>query len=374
MIDPNEIKNFDFQDESFRSFLRLIPAAVAVLDTEVHYLAVSDRWYTDYGIQQKDIIGKSHYDIFPEILKMPHWLALHQSSLQGAVHQHDEDYFPREDGTIQWVRWKIYPWHDKKGEIGGMIFYTEVITEEKEYQRSLEKANQNLSTALNEVQDKNRYLEEFAYITAHNLRAPATNLTALARLYELKEELEDRDEIISQIATSTQTLISTLDDLQQALVIRTNTDIKKDQLSFEEIYQSTLNQVSALLKGCKGCIEADFLAVESIEFPKSYMESIFINMVSNAIKYRSPERCLELKIGTYLKDDQVHLYFKDNGLGIDLEKYGDKLFKMGKSFHQFKDSKGIGLFIVKSQVEALKGKIDVSSEVNVGTQFTIIFN
>ncbi len=370
----DKIKNFDFEDESFISFLKRIPAAVAVLDTQIRYIAVSDRWISDYGLENQDIIGKCHYEIFPEILDMPEWLAYHQSSLKGAVHQVDEDSFPRADGRLQWIRWKIYPWYSKPQQVGGMIFYTEVITEQKEKQLSLEKANKELSSALEELQHKNQQLEEFAYITAHNLRSSTTNLAALTKLYGVTEESRVKENVIHQISTSTQTLINTLDDLQESLVIQTHTDIPKDLIRFEEVCVATVEQMEALLEECQAHIETDFSQAATVSFPKSYMESIFTNLVSNAIKYRSPERILHLKIGSYLKNNRVHLYFQDNGLGIDLIKHQKKLFKMGRTFHRKKDARGIGLFLIKSQIEALKGDIEVASEVNKGTTFTVIFN
>ncbi len=368
-----QINEFNFQDPSFISFLKRIPAAVAVLDTEIKYIAVSDRWYSDYGITDLDIIGKSHYEIFPEILNMPEWLAFHQSSLKGAVHEKEEDCFPREDGGLQWIRWKIYPWYNSKKEIGGMIFYTEEITQSKERQLSLERANQKLSATLEEIQRKNAQLEDFAHITAHNLRAPATNLIALTQLYTGANSQDQKEKIVSQIDLASQHLVETLDQLQKALIIRTNTDMENQTLVFEEIVSSTRDQVSTLLDECQAEVHTNFVEAPNIEYPKTYLESIFINLLSNAIKYRSPQRRLKVHIRTYVEKDQIHLKVEDNGLGIDLVRHGSKMFKMGKTFHASKDSRGMGLFMIKTQIEALKGEIKVESTVDQGSTFTVIF-
>ncbi|OCC28252.1 Histidine kinase [Leptospira interrogans serovar Canicola] len=103
------------------------------------------------------------------------------------------------------------------------------------------------------------------------------------------------------------------------------------------------------------------------------MESILLNFLTNAVKYRHPDRVPEITLNAERQENRLILSIKDNGLGIDMKKYGDKLFGMYKTFHNNKDAKGIGLFITKNQVEAMGGKIEVESRLNNGTTFRIIF-
>ncbi len=105
----------------------------------------------------------------------------------------------------------------------------------------------------------------------------------------------------------------------------------------------------------------------------SYLDSILLNLLTNAIKYKSPERKPIVRARTTFEDDQLKLYFSDNGLGIDLERYGDRIFGLYQRFHEHADSKGLGLYIVNSQVRAMGGTIEVESEVNKGTTFIITF-
>ncbi len=354
--------------------MKHIPGAVAVLDTEIKYVAVSDRWYKDYNLEGRDIIGVSHYEIFPEILEMPNWLADHQAALKGAILEKHEDKFIRENGDVQWLRWKIYPWYKDKNNIGGMIFYTEVITESKEKEISLEQTNKKLTNTLEELQSKNKQLEEFTRITAHNLRSPATNLIALSKLYQTSSDVDSKNKIIEHIASSSQNLVDTIDDLQKILILQVNVDgHEKQEIFFEKAFHTVFEQIDTLLKIAEGSIETDFSQIDKISFSKTFLESIFINLISNAIKYRSPDRNLVIRIFSEQKEGETLLHIQDNGLGIDLKKHGKKLFKMGKTFHNNKDSRGIGLFMIKNQLEILGSKITVDSEVNVGTTFTIIF-
>ena len=111
----------------------------------------------------------------------------------------------------------------------------------------------------------------------------------------------------------------------------------------------------------------------AVNFNPAYLESILLNLIFNSIRYSSPKRRPRVEISTTLHDEQVSLHIRDNGIGIDLDKYGDQLFGLYKTFTDHQDSKGIGLFISKNQVNAMGGKVTVQSKVDEGTTFTILF-
>ncbi len=140
-------------EEQMRLFIKHTPAAVAMFDNEVKYLAASSRWYHDYNIEGKEIIGKSHYEIFPEIDNMAEWKEIHRRCLNGESITNEKDIFPRFDGRIDWIRWDIHPWMTNDGRVGGIIMFTEVITERIENElrinREREKAQRYLDIAGN---------------------------------------------------------------------------------------------------------------------------------------------------------------------------------------------------------------------------------
>jgi len=122
-------------EAKFRLFVEHAPAAVAMFDREMRYLAISRRWLSDYGLGDRELIGRSHYEIFPEVPEQ--WREIHQRCLRGAIESCDEDLFDRADGTQEWLKWEIRPWHDGGGHIGGIIMFTEAITDRKKAQAEI---------------------------------------------------------------------------------------------------------------------------------------------------------------------------------------------------------------------------------------------
>jgi PAS domain S-box-containing protein len=123
-------RNLAASQELLREFIQRTPAAIAMMDTEMRYLQASDRWLKDYHLDGRNIIGRSHYEIFPD--SPQRWKDIHQRVLQGAVESCDEDPFPRANGGMEWLQWEARPWRQPNGEIGGLIFFTQVITARKE--------------------------------------------------------------------------------------------------------------------------------------------------------------------------------------------------------------------------------------------------
>ncbi|HET7752551.1 MAG TPA: response regulator [Anaeromyxobacteraceae bacterium] len=123
-------------EDRLRLFVEHAPAAIAMVDRDMRYIAVSRRWLTDYRVTESDLVGRSHYDVFPDL--PAHWRDIHRRCLAGAVERSEEEPFPRADGRIDWVKWEIHPWRTAAGEIGGLMLFTEVITRRKEAELALQ--------------------------------------------------------------------------------------------------------------------------------------------------------------------------------------------------------------------------------------------
>ncbi|MBV5330992.1 PAS domain S-box protein, partial [bacterium] len=135
-------------ERKLKLFVEYAPAAIAMFDRDMKYIAASRRFLADYNLKDENIIGRSHYEIFPEISER--WKEIHRRCLAGAIEKEEEDPFPRMDGTLDWVRWEIHPWNDRSGEIGGIILFSEVITERKLAEKQVQLQLQRMS-ALREI-------------------------------------------------------------------------------------------------------------------------------------------------------------------------------------------------------------------------------
>lgn len=168
-------------------------------------------------------------------------------------------------------------------------------------------------------------------------------------------------------------LNQTLNDLVNVLVIKSNNNIEKEAISLTGIFIQVKKNIESLLTDKKGTIEANFSAIDELQYNRIHIESIFLNMISNAIRYSSPDRRLKIKIKSYKQENWVVVEFGDNGLGMDLNRYGDRLFGLYQRFHGNVEGKGLGLYMTRSQVIAMGGKIEVESEPGKGTTFKIYF-
>src|SRR5829696_67474 len=223
---------------------------------------------------------------------------------------------------------------------------------------------------------RNKDLEQFTYIISHNLRAPVANIIGLS--YRL-QQAGLPDDIRSQIGAGLSTSVSKLDevirDLNDILKIRQKVDESKQLINFTKFASDIQLSIEKMIENEKAVILWDFTQAEEIITIKSYLHSIFFNLISNSLKYRQPTVAPMIKITSQKIDGKIVLLFEDNGIGIDLSTAREHVFGLYKRFHTDRaEGKGMGLYMVKTQVESMGGKISISSEVNAGTQFRIEFN
>lgn len=220
----------------------------------------------------------------------------------------------------------------------------------------------------------NNELEKFAYITSHNLRAPVVNLLSLTEMQREENLPEDlRIEIEEKIHESVKRLDSTLNDLIEIVASKATEDIKSETLDLQNELNHVLKSIEKQIKDSGAQIDTNFSECSTITYPKRYLNSILLNLLTNAIKYHSPDRQLVINLKTRTEHDYIVLYFSDNGVGIDMERFGRKMFGLYQRFHTKIEGKGLGLYIIKSQIEAMDGKIEVDSTPGVGTTFRIYF-
>ena len=270
----------------------------------------------------------------------------------------------RKDGKEFTAQLSLVGLKDKDSNVKGYLAIGIDITDIKE-------AEKEIKTLLNVTQAQNKRLMNFAHIVSHNLRSHSGNIKMILDLIKLENTESISDEYYKLLNEASDNLLETIDHLNQVVSVGISEDEKPEEILLSELLDKTVANIKAL------CIKENCTIHNNIEEDikvnaiPAYLESVFLNLLTNAIKYKSPSRPPIIKVQAKRYLDQIMLIFEDNGLGIDLEKHGDKLFGMYKTFHGNKDARGIGLFMTKNQIEAMGGKIEVESHLDKGTVFKI---
>ena len=220
---------------------------------------------------------------------------------------------------------------------------------------------------------QNKQLEDFSYIISHNLRGPMSNLKSLLGFHKEEDTVSGKDQLMDYFETTVTNLASTLDELLEVVTIRHESKKEREILNFEDIFSKIMANYQGQIMEFNARVTCDFSEAPTVEYSGVYLESIMQNLLSNALKYRSKNRLPEIHFKTRNVGNKIELSAIDNGLGIDMEVHGNRIFGLHKTFHKHPDAKGVGLFITKAQVEAMGGEISVQSEVDKGATFEIIF-
>ncbi|RYZ96278.1 MAG: hypothetical protein EOP47_24175 [Sphingobacteriaceae bacterium] len=269
-------------------------------------------------------------------------------------------------GAQIWIRSIGEPFYDTDGKLTKLRGVCQDIDQYKSNEIALSKS-------LELITQNNQQLKNFTHILSHNIRNHASNISLISSLIDADTLDEENADIIGKIKTISAGLNTTLDDLAEAIKIKESV-IAPEQLSFADV----TNHVLAILESGIIINSAEIniqYEVETVNFPAIYLESIIMNLLTNAIKYGKPTENPVINLSTR-KDEQGRtiLECRDNGIGIDLALHGKKIFGLYKTFHERKDARGVGLFLLKTQIESQGGFIVVESKPGKGSTFKIIFN
>ena len=273
----------------------------------------------------------------------------------------------KKDRTEFWLRFTMIPIYNSEKELSHWVSIQRDVTDEKNQEKEKEQL-------IKELTQNNKDLKQFSYITSHNLRAPMSNLVGLLNLME-DIEIEDQElkEILDGFNKSAHLLNETIEDLTKVMIIKDNASIQKEDVSLIDIFENVFNQLTNQIEIYNPILKLNLDSVAVLNTNKAYLESILLNLLTNSLKYSSKDRVLKISVIAEQIENSVKLIFKDNGIGIDLNKNKDKIFGLYQRFHDYPDSKGLGLYLVKSQVEAMKGNISIESQLNKGTTITLTF-
>ncbi len=331
---------------------------ILVNRSECEYLGVSD---------PQELLGKSDFDLYdPEIAQISRDEDLYVMNTNSPILGRETINIKTDGSATSFLISKI-PLNGEDGKPYGLVGISLDIS-------NLKQQEADLRDLINVTSLQNKKLVNFAHIVSHNLRSHTANFSMLLDFLIREKDETEKLNIIKMLTRASDNLLETLENLNEVVAISTNTNMEKKSVNLVDKIASVQQNLTAFLQTNRAKLLIDIPPGTTIKAVPAYVDSILLNFITNAVRYKDPERDPVIKLSVEQKDHYTILGIEDNGMGIDLKKYGDKLFGMYKTFHNNPDARGIGLYITKNQIEAMNGKVTTSSKVGKGTTFKIYFN
>lgn len=353
------LQNLAFQENLFRQTFENAPIGIALVSLQGKWLKVNGNIPKMLGYTDAELLELTFQDItHPEDLEVD--LSYVNDLLSGKVESYSiEKRYLHKNGSVVWGLLAVSLIRDSQGEPQYFVSQINDITERKEQYAT--------------IQDQNNRLLNFTYIVSHNLRSHSANMTLLINLIKEEKLTREEDPYLPLLEKACNNLSETILHLNSVTQIHTRTEEQLRQLNLYEYIEKAIENIRALAIETNTTIENNADTTITIMAVPAYLDSVILNFLTNAIKYRRADTAPVIKIRTIQHLHHTELQIEDNGLGINLKKFSEKIFGLYKTFHGNKDARGIGLFITKNQIEAMGGSIEVESEINQGTTFKIFF-
>ncbi len=350
------------QHLSLEPFFETSPDVLCIAGFDGYFKKVNPAFEKLLGYTQKELYNRPINDFVHE--KDKHITHSKRNELkQNVTLRNFENRYVKKSGEFVWLSWTSIPLYTEE------LVYA--IAKDITHLKKLEEERNQLLAHLSRV---NRNLKFLSYSASHDLRSPVANMQTVFELLDLsKIQDEETLEILDAMGMATYNLKKTLNNYLDVLEKDENVDIKLEVVNFEEVYNEVCKSIESLIEGSQANIKVDFSAFEFVKFGRIAMESIFLNLITNSIKYSRPDAFPEVSIFSKTEGGKRQLVFRDNGKGFDQENFKDKIFGLHQKFSDNDESKGIGLYLVHSNVSSMGGNITVESKPNQGTTFTISF-
>lgn len=337
--------------KNLKDFIENSTDSISIHDEKLNLLEINEAGLQLMKMNRKQIIGQNIKTLSPGIEKTGR-LKEYKAVIRGGDPFMSEDV--SQSKKFGKKQFSIRAFMTLKG----LAIVTRDITELKKTEKKLLKSNQQL--------------EELAYIAAHDMKAPLTNLQSLIQLIEESDGIKKECQgLFDKVITSIGSMDNTVRTLNKVIAIQESHLPINEYLKFREVFNTVKDSLATQIKKAKVEIRADFSEASDIYYPQLYLQSILQNLISNSIKYRKSNIVPLIEIKTLEKEEGYYLIVKDNGLGMDLGGSTDNIFRLFKRMHTHVAGSGVGLYIVNSLVESHGGNIEVTSEINKGTTFKI---
>jgi PAS domain S-box-containing protein len=274
-----------------------------------------------------------------------------------------ENRYLTKSGAIVWLSWTSMPVESEK------LVYA--IAKNITHKKKVEEERNLLLANLTQI---NKELTVLSHKTSHDLKSPINNMLSVFSLIDVSK-INDPEtlELVEILKLTSENLKQTLNDSIDQLVENESINTQIEEINLTESLAEVLASINSLVCDSKAIINVDFSAFENVTFNKAYIKSIFLNLLTNSIKYAKPHQAPIITIQSRKVNSVNQLIFSDNGLGFDMDKVKDKIFGLYEKFHNNVDSNGIGLYLVYNHITSLGGRIAVESKINEGATFIISF-
>ncbi|WP_299096471.1 sensor histidine kinase [uncultured Winogradskyella sp.] len=360
-------KNFKkVEDVLYRRIFNYAKGGISIVSLNGAWVKVNHSLCKLLGYSEEEFCAMAFQDITHKDDLEKDINLMHQL-LNGDIenYQMEKRYFHK-DGYIVWALLSVSLVRDPEGE--PMYFISQItdISEQKS-------ASWRFKLLMNVIKGQNETLKDFTYIATHDIRTHIGNLFSISEfLEEENPELVD-SENFKMLKESISNLNDTIEHLRQIKIDKPKHEHNLSSLRLNDYIKSATYNVNAIAKKEQCTILNNVDANIKVMATEAYLDSIILNFLTNAIKYKSPKRLPVVELTTEIRGQYVVLKIADNGVGMDLSKNGSKLFTLNGTFNNHHDSRGIGLFITKNHIESLGGKIEVDSVVDKGTSFSLYF-
>ena len=365
------LKNF------YQKILNNLPTDIAVLDKDYNYLFINPQAISNRETREW-LIGKNDYD-YADLKNIKSDFADRRKNIFNdvvitGITRSFEDLHIQNDGKNVYILRKYYPVYNDKKELEMMLGYGLDITSIKESELAAKHSEEELRLANTKLQKNYSQLMQYSYIVSHNLRAPIANLVGLSSFFQDTGH-EKNNMIIQHIKESSERIDEILKDLNSILAIKEELNQSFEEISLLNIIDQVKSDLKNEIEDSDASINLNFDRIDKINSIRSFIHSIFYNLMSNSIKYRDKNKKCIIAINASINDGIITIKFSDNGIGIDLTKNKDKVFGLYKRFHKdVAEGTGVGLHLIKEQIESLGGNIKIESALGEGTTFTIELN
>ncbi len=355
----------DTMPQLIKRFIEQAPVAIAMFDKRMHYIAASQRWLDDCNVTLKDVVGRCHYDMVPNI--PDRWKDGHQRGMKGIAESCAEDWCEFTQGKIEWIRWELQPWFKSPSEVGGIILFVETITKRK-------LAEQKAAQLVEQLNRSNEELKRFSYICSHDLKAPIRNMANFTQLLkELTAQDRDLDEASQYYWSVIEENLERMQGMVQSFLLYAELGAKglhKTSVRASSLVESAKDSLASQIAESQAHIE--IASLPTINVDEVMMTQVFQNLIANALKFNS-SKPPEIKIEATQQQDCWLFSVRDNGIGI-AKKHWDKVFGSFSKLHSKKEypGTGIGLSFSRKIIEEHGGKIWVEGSSPEGTKLCFL--